>query len=144
LLGQRLALAATGIAVASVLAGIGAWLGARSQGVDLGFGAMVRSGINLVPTALVVLGVGAVMLAFAPRAATRTVYSVVAGSLIVDVLGSTVSGTRWLEHLSLFHYMALAPAQDLDPLTLIITVTVAVVLCTFATGIFARRDLQLR
>lgn len=144
LLGQRLGLAAAGIAAAGLLAGIGTWLGARFEGVDLGLGAMVRSGLNLVPTALVALGLGAVMLAFAPRAATRTVYGVVAGSLIVDILGSTVAGTRWLEHLSLFHYMALAPAQPLDPTTLIVTGLVAVVLCALATGIFARRDLQLR
>ena len=58
-----------GVVVAGLLAGLGAWLGAASQGVDLGFATMLGAGLNVVPTALVVLGIGAVVLASRPRAA---------------------------------------------------------------------------
>ena len=45
-------------------------------------------------------------------------------------------------HLSLFHYMALAPAQHPDLATIVITLSVAIVLGVIATMLFDRRDLQ--
>lgn len=140
--GGRLALCAIGIVAACVLTGLGAWAGARSQGVDVGIGPMLGAGLNIIPIALVALGIGAVVLAVAPRAAAATVYGVVAWSLVVYLVGSLVTGTRWLERTSLFNYMQLAPAQDPDPKTLAITTVIAVVLCIVATAVFDRRDMR--
>jgi hypothetical protein len=39
-----------------------AWLGAQSQGVHLPFSRMVGAGLNVVPTALAALGIGALVL----------------------------------------------------------------------------------
>ncbi len=103
---------------------------------------MFGAGLNVVPTVLLVLGIGAVVLATAPRAATGTVYGVVIWSLIVDLLSSIVSGLGWLDHFSLFHYMALAPAQDPDVVTVLITLAAAGVLCVLATILFDRRDVE--
>jgi len=103
---------------------------------------MIGAGLNVVPTALLVLGIGAVVLAVAPRGATRAVYGVVIWSLVVDLLNSMVSSVGWLDHLSLFHYMALAPAQDPDPVTVLITLALAGVLCIVATILFERRDVE--
>jgi ABC-2 type transport system permease protein len=140
--GGRIALAVVGIVIAGVLAGLATWAGARTQGVDLGVGTMLRAGLNVVPTALIVLGAGAITLAIAPRVAARVVYGVVAGSLIVNVLSSTVTQLRGLDHLSIFHYMALAPAQDPDPTTVVVTLVAALGLCILAVMLFDRRDLQ--
>lgn len=140
LLAGRLALTALAIAVAGLLSGLGAWAGARSQGVDPGLGDTVGAGLNVVPTALVVLGVGAVVLAVAPRAATRAVYGVVIASLLFDLLASMVSGLEGLERLSLFHYMALVPSQDADPVALAVSLAVAAGLCVAAVLRFDRRD----
>ena len=63
-------------------------------------------------------------------------------SVVVDLLGSMVSGLSGLDHLSLFHSMALAPAEDPDPITLVVTVLAAVALCVVATLIFDRRDVE--
>ena len=73
---------------------------------------------------------------------TPAVYGVVIWSLIVDLLSSMVSGLEWLDHLSLFHYMALAPAQDPDLVTVLITLALAGVLCVLATLLFERRDVE--
>jgi putative exporter of polyketide antibiotics len=142
LLGGRLALGAAGIVVASVLAGLAAWAGAKTQGIDLGLTTMTRSGLNVAPTALVVLGIGALTVAVAPRAAVRSVYVVVAGWLVIDLLSSLVESAHWLAHVSLFHYMALAPAQDLDARTITITLAIALVLGGGACFIFRHRDLR--
>lgn len=138
----RLGLAAAGIVVAGLLAGLGSWAGAASQGVDLGFATLVGAGLNVVPTALVALGIGAVVLAVAPRAAAATVYAVVIGSLLVDLVASMVDGLAWAANLSVFHTMALAPSADPDPRTLVLTTAVALGLAGAATALFARRDLQ--
>ncbi len=47
-----------------------------------------------------------------------------------------------LEHLSLFHYMALAPAQDPAPATIVITTGIALGLGGLATALFDRRDVH--
>ena len=105
-------------------------------------GVMAGAGLNLVPTALVVLGIGAVVLAVAPRVAARAVYGVVVWSLLVDLLGSLVSSVRGLDRLSLFHYMALAPAEHVHSLTVVLTLAVAAMLCLIAMWVFDRRDLE--
>jgi ABC-2 type transport system permease protein len=141
-LGGRLALAAAGVVAAGLLAGLGCWAGAASQGVDAGFATTVGAGLNVVPTGLLVLGLGAVVLAVAPRIASAAVYAVVLWSLVVDLLTSMVSGLGWLDRASLFHYMALVPADEADPVASAVTVAIAAALCLLATVIYRRRDLR--
>jgi ABC-2 type transport system permease protein len=137
----RLALSGAAIVAAGFLCGLFAWFGAETQGIDLKMTSMVAAGLNVVPTALVALGIGTVLLSVAPRIAGRGVYAAVIWSLLIDLAGSMVSGAGWLDRLSLFHYMALAPAQDPDPMTIAIAIPVAVALCGGATILFNRRDL---
>jgi ABC-2 type transport system permease protein len=141
--GGRLALAAIGIAVAGLVAGLATWVGAASQGVHVSLPTLVGAGLNVVPTALVALGIGAVVLAVAPRAAATTVYVVIIGSLLVDLVSSMVSGLAWAGRLSVFHTMALAPASSPELPTLAITTLLAAVLCAVATLLFVRRDVHL-
>ncbi len=140
LLGGRLVLGSAGIVAAGLLAGLAAWLGATTQGVDLDLGTMVAAGLNVVPTALVAFGIGATMLSVAPRAAVKTVYAVVIGSLLLDLVASMVSSLAWVGHLSLFRYMALAPADDPEATTIVITLAAAGALFVLSTILFARRD----
>jgi len=71
-----------------------------------------------------------------------TVYSVIVGSVLIDLAASLVSGLSGLKYLSLFHYMALVPAQDANPATLLISTAFAVVLAIVAIACFRRRDLK--
>jgi ABC-2 type transport system permease protein len=138
----RLLLAAAGTLVAALAAGAATWAGAASQGVSLDPVRIIGAGLNVVPTALVALGIGAVVLALAPRAAAGTVYLLVIWSILIDLLSSMVSGLSSLDRLSLFHYMALAPATTPDPTTIAATLAAAVALCAAATFLFTRRDLH--
>ena len=70
--------------------------------------------------------------------------SVVGWSLVVDVLASTVSGLGWIDHVSLLHYMALAPAQRVSATTVVVTLGVALALGIGATAVFRRRDILSR
>jgi ABC-2 type transport system permease protein len=139
----RLALAGTAVVVAGFLAGLGTWLGATSQGLHLALSTTIGAGLNVVPTALVALGFGAVALAVVPRSAATVVYSVTIWSFVVDLSASLLPKLHWLERLSLFHYMALAPATNPDPWTLTVTTAAAATLCVIATLLFRRRDLNV-
>jgi putative exporter of polyketide antibiotics len=68
---------------------------------------------------------------------------VIIWSLVIDLAGALISGLQWLEHLSLYHYMALVPARNSDPWTLAIPTAVAIALSAVGVVIFERRDLQL-
>ena len=138
----RLALSAGAIVSASVLAGFAGWASARSQGVDVALGPLMGAGLNMVPTALVTLGIGAVMLSVAPRAAAGTIYGVVIWSMMAYLLSSLVAGLGWIDRVSLFHYMALAPAETPDSVTVVVTLGLAAVLCTTAVVRFTRRDVR--
>ena len=63
------------------------------------------------------------------------------GSLVINLLASLVTSSRWLERLSLFHYMALAPAQPVDATTVLILLAIAFALCVVATIQFSRRGI---
>ena len=69
-------------------------------------------------------------------------YGAVAFSFVIDLVSSLADQTRWMERLSLFHYMALAPAQSTDTTTVAITIAVAVALTVGVTFVFTRRDVQ--
>jgi ABC-2 type transport system permease protein len=139
----RLALAAVAIVVLGVLSGITGWLGAASQGLSLDAGTLVVAGINIIPAALLALGLGALAFAIVPRAATIVIYLVVGWSIIVDLLGSLIGGLDWLSKASIFHYVALAPSEDPNWTSLLIMTIIAVVLAAAAVVIFDRRDLAL-
>lgn len=141
-LGGRIAIAAVTIVVTAALTGLAAWLGATSQGVEPGAGRMVGAGLNVVPTALLVLGFGVVVIALAPRYAVRAVYTVVIASVILDLLTALVSGASWLDNFSLFHYMALAPASHVDPTTVIVTLALAAACTGAGLALFRRRDVR--
>ncbi len=139
-LAGRLLLCAGAVVAAALLAGAGFWIGAATQGVHLGLLDMLGAGANVVPTALLSLGLGAVVFVVSPRHAAAAVYGNVGFSIVVQLLGSTVTSLRVLERLSLFHSMSLVPAQDPDLLAAVGTVAGAVALGVVATLLFEHRD----
>ena len=66
---------------------------------------------------------------------------VVIWSAVIDLVGSLVTSASWLDRLSIFHYLALAPAAPVHATTVIITTATAVALGAVAVALFARRDL---
>ncbi|UDY34792.1 hypothetical protein [Dermatobacter hominis] len=142
-LAGRLVIAALALALAALTSGAAMWAGAASQGVDdVSLPTLLGAGLVVVPVCLVALGIGAIVLALAPRWAAASVYVVVGWSLVVDLVASLVDGLRWTESLGLFDHLALVPAQPVDRTTVAITLAVGVGLCGAAVGVFARRDLH--
>ena len=110
-LGGRV-LEATAVIVISGL-GVGAftWLGAASQHAGLPFSSVVDAGLNMVPPALFVLGVGALVIGVWPRATSIAIYGLIVWSILVTLVGGFSNNNHWLLDTSLFHQMAPAPAS---------------------------------
>jgi ABC-2 type transport system permease protein len=141
-LGGRLAVAVTVVVVGGLLAGISAWLGAVSQHAGIGFATLLVAGVNIVPPAVVILGLGILVLGLAPRATAAVVYGYLAWSLLVVVVGGIGATSHWVLDTSVFHHMAASPAVPVDWTADGIMIAVAVVF--LATGLlaFRRRDLS--
>lgn len=77
-----------------------------------------------------------------PRTATVAVYIVVGWSLVIDLVGSLVTGLDGLARLSLFHYVALAPAEDPDWAALATYTVVATCLAIASVLVIDHRDLS--
>lgn len=138
----RLSVTAGAVMVAGPLSGLFAWLGARAAGVKVSLGALVGAGLNVVPLGLLVLGLGALLLAVRPRWSAAGVYVTVVWSMVLDLMASLMSSLHWADRLSLFHYMPLAPSQPIQPVAALVMLLAAAGFCAFAVRLVEVRDLQ--
>jgi ABC-2 type transport system permease protein len=129
LLAGHLLLGVVAVVASAVLAGVATWAGAAVQSVGLALGTCLAAALNVVPAALVVLGVGALVLAVRPRAAVPAVYTVVLGSLVAQTLGGVLGDAPWLERLSVLHWSAQVPVEDVQPLVVLAHLVAASALC---------------
>jgi ABC-2 type transport system permease protein len=110
----RLALGVTVVVALGIAAGAFAWVGAASQHAGVRIGDAFAAGVNTLPPAVVVLGVGLLALGAWPSGTAVASYGVLAWSFLVDVVGGIVNANHWLLDTSVFHQMAAAPAVSPD------------------------------
>jgi ABC-2 type transport system permease protein len=137
----RLMIASALTVVAGLVVGVAAWVGAATQHTGIGFGDLVAAGINVLPPALFVLGLGTAVYAVAPRRAPAVAYAVVTWSLVVELIASLVTTNRLLLGSSLLHYVTPAPAAP--PNWSAAAVVAGLGVAGMAAGVvgFGRRDL---
>jgi ABC-2 type transport system permease protein len=125
-----------------LITGLFTWIGTAVEGGGVSIATLLDAGINVVPPALCVLGLGVLAFGAAPRAVSYVVYGILGWSLIIEVVGGIGSGRRWLLDTSLFHQMAAAPAVHsnwtVNAVMIGIGIVAAIVGCLF----FAHRDLK--
>ena len=140
-LGGRVAVAAGALVAGGVLAALAAWLGALSQGAPVAFGKVLEAGLNVVPPAVFVLGLGVAVLGVWPRATGVIAYGVIAWSFLVEIVGGTINANHWLLDTSLFHQMAAAPATAPDWTSAGVMVALGALGAALGILAFSRRDL---
>jgi ABC-2 type transport system permease protein len=141
-LGGRIGVAVVVLALGGLLAGLATWLGAATQHAGVGLGTVVAAGVNVVPPALCVLGIGVAALGLWPRATSAAVYAVVGWSLLVEVVGGVGAEGHWLLDTSLFHQMAAAPAVSPDWRTNGVMIGIGAACALVGVLRFRSRDLQ--
>jgi ABC-2 type transport system permease protein len=140
-LGGRLGLATGAVVATGLVAAVAVWLGALSQHSQVRFVGLIGGGLNTVPPALCVLGIGVLVLGVWPRATVMATYGVIAWSFLVEIVGGTVNANHWLLDTSVFHQMAAAPAVAPDWASAGALVALGALGAAVGTFAFSRRDL---
>lgn len=137
----RLAPAAAGAVVISVLAGLGAWLGALIGHVPVSLGEMLGAGANCLPVALLFMAIAALLFAVLPRAASAISYSLVSVGYLWLLVGSLLQAPSWLIDLTPFRHIAAVPSQAFRAGDAAAMVGIALVVTAVACVAFRARDL---
>lgn len=140
-LAGRLLLAAVAALALSLLAGLVAWAGAASQGVDISLPRMLEAGANCLPVSLLFLGTAALAYAIVPRASSAISYSLVSAAFLWYLVGSFLGLPKWLIDVTPFQHVGLVPAQAFQPAAAAIMVAIAIISAAASLGVFRRRDL---
>ncbi len=109
-LGGRLVVAIVALLASGIIGGVFAWLGAASQHAGVSFTTLLEAGVNLVPPAIAILGIGVLAMGIRPRMTSLVVYSLLGWSLLIVVVGGIGAVSHWILDTSVFHQMASAPA----------------------------------
>lgn len=134
-----------------VLAGSAAVVALSGFGMGITYGLLTGdpsristlTGAALVylPAVWVLAGVTLFLFGFAPRA-TWAAWPVMAFCVVVLMLGATLKFPGWLRGLSPFDNIPLVPAQPFEPVPVLLTLLVALLLCAAGAFGFRHRDLR--
>jgi putative exporter of polyketide antibiotics len=102
---------------------------------------LVEAGLNTVPPAVFLIGLGALVHAIAPRLVGVVVYGLVGWSFLVELTGSIVKMPRLLLDLSILYHVAPAPATNPHWGSAAVLVVLGLIGAVAAAVVFERRDL---
>jgi ABC-2 type transport system permease protein len=137
----RLVLAVIAATVISLVAGLLAWAGAVSQGIDISPLTMIGAGANCMPVSLLFLGIAALAYGAVPRASAGIAYGFVAVAFLWQLFGALLGAPRWLVDVTPFAHIGLVPAQAFDPVGAAAMVAIGLLACAGSLWLFSRRDL---
>lgn len=140
-LAGRLGASSLLLVACGLIAGAATWAGAVAESTSLSFASGLAAGVNTVPPALFVLGLGALVQSVAPRWAGRAMYGLVAWSFLLELIGSLIEAPKLVLDTSLLHHLAPAPATQIDGLGAIGFVVLGAVAAVLAALLLQRRDL---
>jgi ABC-2 type transport system permease protein len=138
----RTAVAVAVVVIAAVVAGLTTWLGAATQDAHVSVATLLEAGLNVIPPALCLLGIGVLAAGVWPRATSYVVYAVLAWSLLVEIVGGIGAVGHWVLDTSIFHQMAAAPAVPVNWTTGGWMIAVGGGCAAAGAIVFRRRDLQ--
>jgi ABC-2 type transport system permease protein len=141
-LGGRLLVTVVVLLASSVMAGVFAWAGAASQHAGVSLPALAGAGVNLVPPAITIAGIGVLALGVWPRGTSIVLYALLAWSLLVVVIGGIGATSHWVLDTSVFHQMASAPAVPPHWEADGVMAAIGVVSALIGGIAFKRRDLR--
>jgi len=141
-LAWRIALSALVLVLGGLVSGLSTWIGAASQHAGVPFTSMITASFNVVPPAMLLLGVGVLAYGLVPRAAAWITYAVLVWWLLVEITGGIVQVNHWLLDTSAFHQMAAAPSVPVDWTTNGVMVGIGLVSAFVGVLAFSRRDMK--
>ncbi len=140
-LAGRLGLAVAGAALIAIVAGLGTAIGAAAAGADLSFLRLIEAGLNTLPASLLVLGVGALLVAVAPRLGVGAAYGLVSLAFLWELAGGLLGVPGWLLGISPFHQIGLVPAASFRAGPALVMLAIGAAAAAAALTRFRGRDL---
>jgi ABC-2 type transport system permease protein len=140
-LSDRLGIAAIAVVASGVLAGVATWIGASIERSGIELHVLLEAGVNVVPPALCILGIGAATFGLVPRVSTVVSYGLLVWSFLVELIGGVVGMNHLVLDTSILHQMASAPAVSPDWTTNAILVATGLAAAAVGAVAFSRRDL---
>jgi ABC-2 type transport system permease protein len=139
-LGAHLAVATAGAVVVLLVGVLALWAGAAATGVtDPSSGRIVALGAVYLPALAVLLGLGAALFAWVPRA-TALLWALYAWMFVVGLFGELLHLPDWARGISPYWWVPDPLTEDVDPARLLVLAVVAVALAALAFVGFRRRD----
>ena len=140
-LAGRLGFGAAFIVAAALATGLAAWAGVAGGPGAPELAAMLQAGLNLIPPALLVLGLGTLLLGVAPRLAMPLLYTLVLWSFLIQIIGTSITSSQWLLDTALFTHVGPVPAASLDWPAMGILTGLGLIAALAGLVAFAHRDL---
>ncbi|MGH3155611.1 MAG: hypothetical protein ACRDNF_03400 [Streptosporangiaceae bacterium] len=137
----RFGLSALLLILAALVAGAGTWAGAAGQHTGVGLGPLLLAGLNIAPSALFILGLGALAFGIWPRRAAAVVYGYLAWASLVELMGSVVHASHWVLDTSVFFHMVPAPASSPDWDSAAVITALGLACALAGATAFSRRDI---
>ncbi len=138
----RIAAAAAAVAVIALAAGVAAWIATSVVGTPVTLSEALAAAANIVPVALLALGVGIAVFGLVPRLTAPLTYGLVIGAFLLDFVGGLLELPETVLDLSPFRHLAAVPAVDMNLGAAVAMLGVAVIGVVVGTVAFRRRDLQ--
>ena len=141
-LAGRLLVGGLVVLASGVIAGLCCWFGTASQHAGVSLATLLDAGVNLVPPAIAIGGIGVLAFGICPRSTSVVVYTLLGWSLVIVVVGGVGATNKWILDTSVFHQMASVP--DVSPNWAANGVMTGLGLASACLGLlaFRRRDLQ--
>jgi ABC-2 type transport system permease protein len=129
--------------VISVMTGsLLAWVATATQHVSIPFHEMVIAGINVLPAILFAMSFGIFIFGLRPRLTTIAMYGIIAGSFLLEMIGSAINLNHYILDISLLHHVALAPSVNPNWKADGILLGLGVIMVIVGAISFNSRDLQ--
>jgi ABC-2 type transport system permease protein len=129
------------VVLAGVFAGLAAWVGATSQHADVGLGELLKAGLNVVPPAVFMLGIGGLAFGVWPRGAIGVAYGLVVWSFLVEIIAAVFDSNHWLRDTSPLLHITPVPAADPNWTAAAWLVGLGLLAAVAGVARFSRRDL---
>jgi ABC-2 type transport system permease protein len=136
----RLTVSLLCLTLATLSAALLCWAGAAVQSSGVGLDGMLEAALNALALGVLFLGLGTLAFGLAPRLTSPIALGLVAGTFLLEMVGSAVKAPRWLLEASPFHHLSLAPASALDWTGLAVMAAGGVAAALAGIFAFTRRD----
>jgi ABC-2 type transport system permease protein len=138
---KRVLLLLAAVTVVCGLTNLLSWTIARLIGIDVGFASLVLGGFNYVGPAVLMLGVGTLILGLKPRFASTILYAWIVWSFIVEMVSSVVTFNHYVIDTSLVRQISLVPGVSANWRVFGMLCLIGVVAFAAGAALFTRRDL---